>query len=133
MKAKREVLNEGKVLTEDIDIIEYIYNSGIDLDGGDEFLAILEDIISRAISIVDDRDNADLFEVIQDAMDDALIYNDDKWEIMKHYQSPSDANFDEAWESTSTDCLSILQAILNDRNDSEDDEEIEVDIEDEEE
>lgn len=47
-------------------------------------------------------------EELQQAMDDELIYDEDLWEIMKYYQRPSEANFNEAMMEFYDDLLEIL-------------------------
>ena len=47
-------------------------------------------------------------EELWQAMDDTLIYYDDQWEIMKQYQNPKEANFNEAMMEFYDDLLEIL-------------------------
>ena len=50
-------------------------------------------------------------EDLQQAIDDELIYYCDQWEIMQHYQTPQEANFDEAMEEFYNDLLDILYKV----------------------
>lgn len=50
-------------------------------------------------------------EELQQAMDDELIYDEDLWEIMKYYQRPSEANFNEAMDEFYNDLLDILYKV----------------------
>ena len=79
-----------------------------------EFVDIVVDILDR----IDDIENCDDEDVYQ-AMDDSLLYTEDQWTMMAHYQSPQDANFEDAWESLYSDLLSIVESIKEDRADVE--------------
>ena len=64
---------------------------------------IAENVYNRAISDAENIDEA--FESLYDALNDELIYiNDeliyiaDQWTIMQEYQTPDEANFNEAYE-----------------------------------
>ena len=50
-------------------------------------------------------------EELQQAMNDELIYDDDLWEIMKYYQRPTEANFNEAMEEFYNDLLEVLYKV----------------------
>lgn len=50
-------------------------------------------------------------EELQYSMDLELIFDDDLWEIMKYYQRPNEANFDEAMEEFYNDLLDILYKV----------------------
>lgn len=60
-----------------------------------------------------------IFEVMEDSteeelrysMDIELIYDEDQWEIMKYYQRPNEANFDEAMDEFYNDLLDILYKV----------------------
>ena len=56
-----------------------------------------------------DREEADASEKIIDALNDSLIYSDDQWEIMKAYQNPEEANFQNALEYFINDLLSVIE------------------------
>ena len=64
---------------------------------------IAENVYNRAICDAENIDEA--FESLYDALNDELIYiNDeliyiaDQWTIMQEYQTPDEANFNEAYE-----------------------------------
>ena len=60
-----------------------------------------------AESIIE-RMEAPTEEELQQAIDNELIYTDDQWEIMKYYQNPKEANFNEAMMEFYDDLLEIL-------------------------
>lgn len=47
-------------------------------------------------------------EELLNSINNNLIYYDDQWEIMKHYQNPEEANFNEAMEEFYNDLAEIL-------------------------
>ena len=57
---------------------------------------IAENVYNRAISDAENIDEA--FEALYDALNDELIYTADQWTIMQEYQTPDEANFNEAYE-----------------------------------
>ena len=71
----------------------------------------LEDLKKKVLA------DEDISEEVYQAMDAELIYSDDQWACMKHYQSPREANFDQMWEDLTTD---IIVAIENWAKGSED-------------
>ena len=50
-------------------------------------------------------------EELQYSMDTELIYDEDLWEILKYYQRPSEANFNDAMEEFYNDLLDILYKV----------------------
>ena len=56
---------------------------------------IAEEVYKRAICDATDIDEG--YESLADALNDELIYSQDQWTIMKEYQSPEEANYDEAY------------------------------------
>ena len=64
--------------------------------------------IKKIAESIIERMEAPTEEELQQAMDDELIYTDDQWEIMKHYQNPEEANFNEAMEEFYNDLVEIL-------------------------
>ena len=67
---------------------------------------------SIAYDVVDrmndgEYDHEDLDQCVFDEMDRKLIY-DDQWQIMKEYQTPQEANFDEAVESLQNDVWMMI-------------------------
>lgn len=85
-----------------------------------EFQDVVEEILKR-LDLEDLKKKVladeDISEEVYHAMDEGLIYPDDQWACMKHYQSPSEANFDQMWEDLTTD---IIVAIENWAKGSED-------------
>lgn len=65
-----------------------------ELFGVGKLADIASEILDRASD--DDREDADASEKVIDALNDSLIYYDDQWEIMKAYQNPEEANFQNA-------------------------------------
>lgn len=57
---------------------------------------IAENVYNRAICDAENIDEA--FESLYDALNDELIYTADQWTIMQEYQTPDEANFNEAYE-----------------------------------
>lgn len=57
---------------------------------------IAENVYNRAICDAENIDEA--FESLYDALNDELIYTADQWIIMQEYQTPDEANFNEAYE-----------------------------------
>lgn len=84
----------------------------------DDFLGVVENILGRIDDFTDDDE-------IMSAVDDALIYDDDQWDVMKHYQRPSEANFDEAIEYLIDDIYSIANRIAESLEVEDEDEELE--------
>ena len=64
--------------------------------------------VEKIAELIIERMEAPTEEDLQQAIDDSLIYYDDQWEIMKHYQLPQEANFDEAMEEFYNDLVEIL-------------------------
>lgn len=57
---------------------------------------IAEEVYKRACCDVNTLDEA--YDCIYDALGDEMIYTYRQWQIMSEYQSPKDANYDEAYE-----------------------------------
>ena len=64
--------------------------------------------VEKIAESIIERMEAPTEEELQQAIDDSLIYYDDQWEIMKHYQNPEEANFNEAMEEFYEDLAEIL-------------------------
>ena len=64
--------------------------------------------VEKIAEMVIERMEAPTEEELWQAMDDTLIYYDDQWEIMKQYQNPEEANFNEAMEEFYNDLVEIL-------------------------
>ena len=69
--------------------------------------AIAEEIFER----MEYYEEEDIEEALRQAMDDELIYDDDLWEIMKYYQRPNEANFNEAMDEFYNDLLEVLYKV----------------------
>lgn len=68
---------------------------------------IASNILDRASD--DDREDVDVSEKVIDALNDSLIYYADQWEVMKAYQSPEEANFQNALEDFFNDLLLVIE------------------------
>ena len=68
---------------------------------------IASEILDRAGD--DDREDVDASEKVIDALNDSLIYYDDQWEVMKAYQNPEEANFQNALDEFLNDLLSVIE------------------------
>lgn len=64
--------------------------------------------VEKIAESIIERMEAPTEEELWQAMDDTLIYYDDQWEIMKYYQNPKEANFNEAMEEFYNDLVEIL-------------------------
>ncbi len=82
----------------------YDYYRGVPVS--DNFLGTVEGILGRIDDYNDEED-------IMGAIDDELIYDDDQWEVMKHYQRPSEANFNEAIEYLIDDIFAIASKLAD--------------------
>ena len=51
----------------------------------------------------------DIEDAIADEIDRQTIYDNDIWEIMKDYQTPQDANYDDAINSLYEDIISMIE------------------------
>ena len=71
----------------------------------------LADIASEILDRVSDydREEADAIKKVIDALNDSLIYDDDQWEVMKAYQKPEEANFQNALDDFINDLLSVIE------------------------
>ena len=67
--------------------------------------------VEKIAEIIIERMEAPTEEELQYARDIELIYDEDLWEIMKYYQNPSEANFNEAMEEFYNDLLDILYKV----------------------
>ena len=77
----------------------------------DKFNLKVCDIAEAIIERMEECTEDEIEDELKYAMDDELIYDDDLWEIMKYYQRPSEANFDEAMEDFYNDLLDILYKV----------------------
>lgn len=95
-----------------------------------ELVDIIENVINRID--FDEVDDDDLYDAIMTAIDDELIYSEDQWEIMKQYQSPQDASWEEAIDEFYNDVYAIVEDLLENYHSNESAEEEEVEVEEEE-
>ena len=56
-----------------------------------------------------DVDEDQLDDIIVEEMDSHLIYDEDMWDVMKHYQFPAGANWDEAYMNALDDITSEVR------------------------
>lgn len=70
----------------------------------DDFEEVLFNIVDR---INDYSSEEDIYQ----AIDDELIYDDDRWTVMKHYQRPSEANFDGAMNDLTETVFAICEIL----------------------
>lgn len=94
---------DGQITTNDI--YRAIFKT-VEYNLTDDFEEVMFNIISR----IDDYSSE---EDIYQAIDDELIYDDDQWTVMKHYQRPSEANFNEALDALTSDVLTICDDLVN--------------------
>ncbi len=70
--------------------------------------------INLAIDIVDELNScsyseADLEETVWYDLEARLIYDDDRWDLMRLYQRPDEANYNEAFMECYTEICSIIE------------------------
>lgn len=85
-------------------------------------LDVLNNIVEYVVDEINSGSARSLEDSISNNMDSVLIYDDDIWDLMKEYQRPSEANFDEAWQLAWEDIYSAIE-IEEDEDEEEDDEE----------
>ena len=72
---------------------------------GDTATAITEE----AVEEFNNGNYKDIEDAISDAMNRQTIYDNDIWEIMKDYQEPRDANYQDAIVSLYEDIISMIE------------------------
>lgn len=70
-----------------------------------DFAGIAENVLSR---IDADEIEKDAYEAVLQAMDDELIYTEDRWAIMMEYQTPEEADFNLAWEAFADELMECI-------------------------
>lgn len=66
------------------------------------------DVVANVLDRVDDfGDEEDIFG----AIDSAIIYYDDQWKIIHFYQTPSEANWENAYDDFQSDIFAICAKI----------------------
>lgn len=103
---KRKGMNEGISDSAYKDVIAEHF----DYTGDFDFLDIVANVIDR-IDDIEELGDDDVYDEVMSAIDDELIYDDDQWRIMRFYQTPGDANLDEAFEQLAEDCVEIVNKI----------------------
>lgn len=82
-----------------------------ELFGFDEIRNIAGAIIARAEGYAEESPEG-AYDLIIDALNDELLYTSDQWEVMKAYQLPEDANFNNALRefiNDLTECVEVLE------------------------
>lgn len=82
---------------------------------------IAENVYNRAICDAENIDEA--FECLADALNDELIYTADQWTIMQEYQTPDEANFNDAYEIFYDDLCKHFYEIVKEEEEEEEEEE----------
>lgn len=85
-----------------------------------EATGIAENVYNRAICDAENLEEG--FENLWQALDDELIYTADQWTIMQEYQTPQEANFDQAYQDFMDDLARHYYEIVEEE-DTEDTEE----------
>lgn len=78
---------------------------------------IAENVYNRAICDAENIDEA--FESLYDALNDELIYTADQWTIMQEYQTPDEANYNEAYEMFYEDLCRHFYEIVKEEEEEE--------------
>ena len=68
-----------------------------------------QDIVEAAVKEYESGNYSNIEDAIADEIDSHIIYDDDIWEIMKDYQNPQDANYDDAINSLYEDVISMIE------------------------
>lgn len=55
-----------------------------------------------------DELSEDVYEDVWQAMDEGMIYTEDQWDMLKYYCTPSNADFNSAWEDFENDLVSAI-------------------------
>lgn len=79
----------------------------------DKFFDVVKDVIDRIDFDSVDEDNID--DCVWEEIDNSLIYTADQWTVMEHYQSPENANFNEAMDEFTEDIRAIVEDIISKR------------------
>lgn len=105
-------------LTEDFyfGIEDQIFHEVFPTAYNDKFKSIVIDLLERMdLKNIEERVKKErldkvalsdeIEEKVQKAMDEGLIYTEDQWVCMDHYQNPEEANFEEMWEVLYSDLV----------------------------
>lgn len=82
------------------DIIGKHFDYTFDFD----FLDVVADVLDRVDDFGDEED-------IFGAIDSTIIYYDDQWKIIRFYQTPSEANWENAYDDFQSDIFAICEKI----------------------
>lgn len=70
------------------------------------------DIVANVLERVDfENEGEKLEESIQNAIDDELIYTEDRWTLIMFYQNPEEANMYEAFDDLYSDICALVEKI----------------------
>ena len=69
-----------------------------------DFVGIAENVLSR----IGEDELDDVYDAVYQAMDDELIYTEDRWAIMMEYQTPEEADFNLAWEAFADELMECI-------------------------
>lgn len=100
-------LNESNKKFRDIVAKHFNYS------GSFEFFDIVEDILSG----IEDFNDEEALDFTLNVGDSLISYND-QWEVMKHYQVPSEASLDDAEDALFEDVKAICREIASGKNES---------------
>lgn len=88
-----------------------------------------EDVLNNILGGIDLDDvkelldnDGDIYDLVDEELYNSLIYYEDQWEVMKHYQTPKEANFEDAWLALAKDIAQVLKGWYEWQKDSEDEE-----------
>lgn len=83
---------------------------------------IAQDIVDRIdVNELEDYPD-DWWSILDDAANDALIYTDDEWEIMKYYCTPETADYADAYDNFITDLAGSVELLIEEDEEEEEDE-----------
>lgn len=74
------------------------------------------DLVATALERVEDLSDEGQ---IYDAANDSTIYYKDQWTILQHYCTPTEANWEKAFEQFHSDLIDCANRILNETSDEE--------------
>lgn len=84
---------------------EFNESKAVELWGYGEVGQFAREIFSR----IDEDEFEDIEEAIINATDDYLIYTVDQWALMEFYQTPREANFEEAFQMFLEDLFKVIE------------------------
>ena len=78
-----------------------------------DFLDIFAILLDRALANYDEQEEKDLFDAVNDAIGEGLIWTVDEWTVMKFYRTPQDANLADACDALREDIHNVAEKIIN--------------------